>query len=1282
MEDDDDEFGDLYSDVLPPFASSSPPPISAAVELPKPAQQQHMQLTDVDLNPTKETDADFIDNDVKFDIEEDEENEENNEIPSLFTDAGGGGGHGDGVEASRRIDDRGEGDDDDWDSDSEDDLQIVLNDNNSLMTTVDDGGGGEDGGLNIMAGGDPNQDAAGEEKEWGENTTQLVDGERKDLIGESSKAIGVPLKIGFSHQGYHPFKYVRPGATPMPVATTTPGVPPGQIRPLANMNPMAGRGRGEWRPTGIKGAAAMQTSFHAGRGFGGGLEFTLPSHKTIFEVDIDSFEDKPWKYPGVDLSVFFNFDLNEDSWKDYCKQLEQLRLESTMQSKIRVYESGRREQDYDPDLPPELAAATGTHDAPVENANSVRSDVGQSDLIKCSARMRPPTFPTGRAIQVESGHGDRLPSIDTRPPRSRDSDAIIEIVLQDTPDDDSSAEIDVQDQPEDGKPQKEDSTDDDHVVGDETPRLEPEYFDGFPQDYKGRKGELADRRMPLMNSSPAHMPDVDENSPFPQEETIDSRCRTARSYSMVYGGNFRVQTEGRVHGQSPSQGMAIVDNQKESVERMDSKHNSLLSSPVIMGARESSVENKDAELEETEAADGSSILEKEDIDLNTVGKRDTLKDEVEKREKLTSQVEHPLLDEGNGWENSKAACSGNSEARPASSQDYQKQLEGFEVVQDPRSVHLISTRKQHDENEQVFHRRDHDRRQEPERNHMVRKSREESYPYKDWHPSSAHQLHTKVDGFDRNKDRDSSNMDWARREDDLISKRVRNDDPRKRDKGKVRGNERIDKDDDLHSRKESDNGSYRVPYDMEPGVLKNREKGDGLKGKHEAVEDFHSKRRKDDGYLRREHIDKEKILHGYRQNANRHRRGERNEVDLHDHQRSRVDDQYAAKQKDEAWLLRERSSRQRDREEWHRGKQSHEEQPSKRETEGWSSVRSGRGAEEKTWVGHVRAKDEQKVSGKDYQSREAIQHSDQLKRRDRIQGESSHHKGSDEANVHGNQYNSEERIPHHKGRYDAFAHGNQYISEERRSRQERSSSRSGRVAIASDNQVVNERKRKEGSRKSKEHVGSTLSSIYMSKRSQENRSGGQIDEKGLKGAGDEKHLEDEIQGHHLSRKHRKDISTDDEQQDFQGGHSKLERWTSHKERDFSIGSKSSSSLKIKDVDKDNNDGSFEDGKPTDEYAKIVDADNQQLSSVEGKEFADMESKNDDTKGFGDQHLDTVEKLKKRSERFKLPMPSEKEVLVIKKLEREPLPSAAKSENQADSEVKQERPPRKRRWITN
>lgn len=47
-------------------------------------------------------------------------------------------------------------------------------------------------------------------------------------------------------------------------------------------------------------------------------------------------------------------------------------------------------QEYDPDLPPELAAATGMHDYPTDNTNLGKSEGGQSDFAKGSARMRPP----------------------------------------------------------------------------------------------------------------------------------------------------------------------------------------------------------------------------------------------------------------------------------------------------------------------------------------------------------------------------------------------------------------------------------------------------------------------------------------------------------------------------------------------------------------------------------------------------------------------------------------------------------------------------------------------------------------------------------------------------------------------------------------------------------------------------------------------------------------------------------------------------------------------------
>lgn len=49
-------------------------------------------------------------------------------------------------------------------------------------------------------------------------------------------------------------------------------------------------------------------------------------------------------------------------------------------------------QDYDPDLPPELAAAAGLHDVSVENSHLGKTDSGQMDLSgqgRGATRTRP-----------------------------------------------------------------------------------------------------------------------------------------------------------------------------------------------------------------------------------------------------------------------------------------------------------------------------------------------------------------------------------------------------------------------------------------------------------------------------------------------------------------------------------------------------------------------------------------------------------------------------------------------------------------------------------------------------------------------------------------------------------------------------------------------------------------------------------------------------------------------------------------------------------------------------
>ena len=156
---------------------------------------------------------------------------------------------------------------------------------------------------------------------------------------------------------------------------------------------------------------------------------------------------------------------------------------------------------------------------------------------------------------------------------------------------------------------------------------------------------------------------------------------------------------------------------------------------------------------------------------------------------------------------------------------------------------------------------------------------------------------------------------------------------------------------------------------------------------------------------------------------------------------------------------------------------------------------------------------------------------------------------------------------------------------------------------------------------------------------------------GLKRTNEARNYRSEIpQQHNATKRHKENASSGDELQDSKRGRTKFERWGSHKERDDDVTAKGSSSTSSKIQEKES-----------------------------GHDLA--ETKDGSKKGQGDRHLDTVEKLKKRSERFKLPMPTEKANKAgVKKIECETLPSE-KIEGPADSEVKAERPSRKRRWTS-
>lgn len=38
------------------------------------------------------------------------------------------------------------------------------------------------------------------------------------------------------------------------------------------------------------------------------------------EYNLDSLEDKPWRKPGADITDYFNYGFNEDTWRAYCER--------------------------------------------------------------------------------------------------------------------------------------------------------------------------------------------------------------------------------------------------------------------------------------------------------------------------------------------------------------------------------------------------------------------------------------------------------------------------------------------------------------------------------------------------------------------------------------------------------------------------------------------------------------------------------------------------------------------------------------------------------------------------------------------------------------------------------------------------------------------------------------------------------------------------------------------------------------------------------------------------
>lgn len=430
-----------------------------------------------------------------------------------------------------------------------------------------------------------------------------------------------------------------------------------------------------------------------------------------------------------------------------------------------------------------------------------------------------------------------------------------------------------------------------------------------------------------------------------------------------------------------------------------------------------------------------------------------------KKQKLSSHLGQ-LPPEYEDERDSKAARSNDSKARSGSSTHLQSSRDDVddEVLQSRYPLRAGNIRRDVGDDDNA-HRKDHYERDEAGRQNTVIKGREDSFSRRGVDTYSSLHRHGKAESSDWRKDTDISEGNWNRRDEDHRGRRTRLEDPRKREHGreinsisrdKLREKEKSEKDEHHQSRNQLDNGSWRgANHEYDTMGSRQRDRDDHLKSRSERVDDVHSTRRKEETHMRRTHAEKDDISHNHRESSTRRKR-ERDDgsdqLKRDDQGRSKDDELHYARQKEAGSSQRERSERPRERDEWHKIKQ--DDLLSKRERlETRPVMRSGRAADEKTWISHSRGNDDYKGSSREYHPKDISRHSDQLKQRDRVENESFSQRRSHE---------------------DVYARGNQLSNDEKRTRYEKTSSRSDRAAYGSDTSRTHEYKRKETSRKGKE----------------------------------------------------------------------------------------------------------------------------------------------------------------------------------------------------------------------
>ncbi|KAJ4955327.1 hypothetical protein NE237_012110 [Protea cynaroides] len=320
-------------------------------------------------------------------------------------------------------------------SDSEDDLLIVLNEDDCRKYPVPRDA--VTGNRGLTEGSDDEDDdfVIVTDANLPSNDRNLLDQLQSSCDGVEQAALcsgaekGNGMKSSHLSQ-YSQYKYIRP--------VNSKGNVSGAAVPVYSLLP----GKGDWDVNGsnqqmvsnmphIGSSSSTVSPFVSQRGY----DFSLPRYRTILDVNIDRFEWKPWRHPGADITDFFNFDLDEESWKEYCNRLEQFRQQANMLAK--APESIRLNRVYGVEFEQAAVAseAVAGESGQIGDATNVSLSFNSAD--RGGKRLE---VPKGRAIQVEGGIGERQPSMDVRRPRNRDSDVVIQIAVHDSGDSAGSSE--------------------------------------------------------------------------------------------------------------------------------------------------------------------------------------------------------------------------------------------------------------------------------------------------------------------------------------------------------------------------------------------------------------------------------------------------------------------------------------------------------------------------------------------------------------------------------------------------------------------------------------------------------------------------------------------------------------------------------------------------------------------------------------------------------------------------------------------------------------------------